>query len=270
MRKLIIAVAMLAAAFTVLSGVAVAGKHGTSARAGDPDRDGVDTRNERRQGTDSRVRDTDRDGRSDGREDTDGDGLSNAVEDATGNDPVRRDSDRDGSPDGREGAGFVTAWADGTLTIKRTSGGTVTAPVDEFTEVTCPAEAAYERAQGPATKGLRKGAKARKRSGGSKRRGAGARAAQAPDEDAEDETGDDEDWGDGTDDGEWTDDEGDAGDDGSGDDADDEDWSDEDDWGADESPSACIGRIKRGMPVHTSAVDSGEEGSWFVEVALVR
>src|SRR4051794_37413519 len=49
----------------------------------DVDRDHVDNRNEFREGTNPRVRDSNHNGRPDGREDRDRDGLNNAAEDAT-------------------------------------------------------------------------------------------------------------------------------------------------------------------------------------------
>src|SRR5688572_10592513 len=75
-------------------------RHRLSTHAGsgaaDPDRDRVDNRNEYRERTDPRDRDSDNDGRSDGREDSDRDRLANAAEDQTGNDPRDRDTDDDG------------------------------------------------------------------------------------------------------------------------------------------------------------------------------
>jgi hypothetical protein len=107
---------------------------------GDPDLDRVDNRNEYREGTSPRDRDSDNDRRGDGREDRDRDGLSNAGEDLTGNDPRNADSDGDEVRDGKEAAGVVTSFAEGVLTIELAGGGTVGAVVTEGTEVECESE----------------------------------------------------------------------------------------------------------------------------------
>ena len=180
------------------------------------------------------------------------------------------DSDDDGVADGREGAGVVTSFAGGILTVRLASGGTATAVVDGFTDVRCPTERGYERGQHGAAKALRRsGRKGRSGPKRSARRGARdagrvhARPAQEPDEEFEDEVGVEEGWSDEI---EWTEEDG-SGDEEVGDDSG-EEWSEED-WGG-ESTSACLGSVKRGTPVHASAVDSDAEGSWFVAVALVR
>ena len=106
----------------------------------DPDRDRVDNRNEFREGTSPVRRDTDRDRRTDGSEDSDGDGLSNAAEDRSGNDPRDPDSDDDGIGDGSEHAGTVTSLADGLLTIRLATGGSLTGRVTADTDVGCGSE----------------------------------------------------------------------------------------------------------------------------------
>ena len=121
--------------------------HRASANA-DPDRDRVDNRNEYREGTDPRRRDSDRDRRPDGREDRDGDGLSNAAEDRSGNDPDNPDTDGDGIGDGAEHAGTVTSFSGGRLTIALATGGTLTAAVSDDTDVGCGSENAAELEQG--------------------------------------------------------------------------------------------------------------------------
>jgi hypothetical protein len=121
--------------------------HRASASA-DPDRDRVDNRNEFREGTDPRRRDSDRDRRPDGREDRDGDGLSNAAEDRTGNDPDNPDTDGDGIGDANEHAGTVASFSGGRLTIALATGGTMTAPVSDDTDVGCGSENAAELEQG--------------------------------------------------------------------------------------------------------------------------
>ncbi|HEY6781032.1 MAG TPA: hypothetical protein VI111_08765, partial [Thermoleophilaceae bacterium] len=138
-------------------------QHGLSThRAGadaDQDRDGVDNRNEFREGTDPRTRDSDGDGRTDGREDADADGLDNAAEDASGNDPIDADSDDDGVRDGRERAGTVADFGDGVLRIRLAGGGTAVGVVDELTDVSCQTEGRLERGQHGhgARRGLRRG-----------------------------------------------------------------------------------------------------------------
>jgi Bacterial TSP3 repeat len=127
-------------------------QHGLSTKAAgteaDPDRDGVDNRNEHREGTDPRRRDSDRDGRADGREDADRDGLSNAAEDATGNDPIDPDTDDDGVSDGREHAGVIVSFAEGLLTLDLSNGDRLRGWVTDETRVKCISEAAAEKEHG--------------------------------------------------------------------------------------------------------------------------
>jgi hypothetical protein len=113
----------------------------------DPDRDGVDNRNEFREKTNPRRRDSDRDGIPDGREDRDHDGLNNVGEDRTGNDPVDKDTDNDGVLDGDEQAGVVSAFENGVLTIDLAGGGSVTGRVTDGTKVECESEHEAEHDQ---------------------------------------------------------------------------------------------------------------------------
>jgi hypothetical protein len=115
---------------------------------GDPDRDGIDNRNEYRERTDPQRRDSDRDRSLDGREDRDGDGLSNAAEDRSGNDPDDPDTDNDGVGDADEHAGRVVSLANGRLTIALATGGTLTAAVSDDTDIGCGSENEAERMQG--------------------------------------------------------------------------------------------------------------------------
>ena len=154
---------------------------------GDPDRDGVDNRNELRQGTRARVRDTDHDGRNDGREDRDRDGLSNAAEDLTGNDPRDRDSDDDGLGDGREPAGIVASFDQGVLTIRLARGGTVSGSVTADTAVDCASESSFEAGYSRSKRSRR----GRNRRGA--RRPKHARASQSWEDPAEEEEGEEED-----------------------------------------------------------------------------
>jgi hypothetical protein len=119
-------------------------KDGTGDAQEDYDGDGLDNGSEVDAGTDPGRKDTDRDGTKDGAEDADKDGLTNAAEDRTGNHPRKPDTDGDGIKDGDENAGVVK-WFDGTtLTIALAVGGTLTAVVDEATEVGCDDEELYE------------------------------------------------------------------------------------------------------------------------------
>jgi len=103
----------------------------------DYDRDGLDNGSEVQARTDPGRKDTDRDGVKDGAEDPDEDGLTNVAEDRTGNHPRKADTDGDGIEDGDENAGTVQAFDGTTLTIALAAGGTLTAVVDEATEVGC-------------------------------------------------------------------------------------------------------------------------------------
>ena len=115
---------------------------------GDPDRDRVDNRNELRQGTNPRVKDSNRNRTRDGLEDSDGDGLANASEDRFGQDPDDPDTDDDGLVDGREGAGIVRSHSRGRMVIDLLSGGTVEARVsDATTDIGCGTEADAEAIQ---------------------------------------------------------------------------------------------------------------------------
>jgi hypothetical protein len=266
LKKLILALFAFAV-LLALPGVAAAGPNG------DPDRDGVDTRNEHREGTDPQRRDSDRDGRSDGREDADHDGLDNATEDATGNDPADRDSDDDGIRDDREGAGTVASFADGTLTVRLAGGASAGAvgTVDELTDLSCPTESSYEQEQaGRGTPKAYRHAKKRPKGHGGRHASHAhrANAAQAPDDDG-DWTGDegDDPFGDGDvgDDEDWSDDPS----------EDDGDWDDGDDGDADldaggDATGACVALLVPGARVHASEVDSDEDGSYFVSIELVR
>ena len=127
-------------------------RHHVRAAAADPDGDRVDNRNEFRERSRPRDRDSNDDGQADGREDRDRDGLRNAGEDATGNDPVDKDTDDDGTTDGLEQAGVVSAYdeSSGELTIDLANGGSVTGLVTDDTDVECVSEAAAEDDQGAA------------------------------------------------------------------------------------------------------------------------
>lgn len=270
-----------------------------AAAGGDRDRDGVDNRNERRQGTDPSLRDSDRDGRADGREDADRDGLRNAAEDATGNDPIDRDSDDDSVADGGEGAGTVSGYADGTLTIRLASGGLARGAVDADTELECLSERRWERVQSTARRAsVKRGKSGRRRAGtpaaprgdgegSSGRRRAGASQMPGEDDDWDDEgddslpdSEDDEGWEDEDDslpdsgDDEGWEDEDNSAPDPEDDESweDDEDWEDEDGWEDEQAARSCPeSSLRRGVAVHGSQVDEDDAGEpVFVIVELVR
>lgn len=256
MKKLILALCALAV-LLALPGIAVAGPNG------DSDRDGVDNRNEHREGTDPHRRDSDRDGRADGREDADRDGLDNATEDATGNDPVDRDSDDDGIRDDHEGAGTVSAFADGTLTIRLADGATVSGTVDDVTDLSCPTESSYEHGQVGRgfSKAYRRGSRRSRRG---HRSAARAHRSSVPDDEEGwdgDEEGDDPTGDEGDED--WADDDGSEEDDGASD-------EDSEDGESAEATGPCVARLTRGAVVHGSMLDSGEDGSYVLAVELVR
>ena len=113
-----------------------------SARA-DLDRDGLRNLTEFRRHTDPRDADTDDDGLRDGREHR------------FGLDARDRDSDDDGVRDDDEGAGTITSFADGVLTITLAAGGELTGRVDpQRTEIECSAApTATAAASGPGSDG---------------------------------------------------------------------------------------------------------------------
>ena len=117
---------------------------GTGDGEEDRDRDALDNGSEEDARTDPGRKDTDRDGTKDGAEDADKDGLTNAAEDRTGNDPRDPDTDGDGIPDGKENAGVVQAFDGTTLTIALAAGGTLTAAVDEASDVRCDDDGVFE------------------------------------------------------------------------------------------------------------------------------
>jgi hypothetical protein len=217
--------------------------HKNSANA-DPDRDRVDNRNEFRERTNPRRKDSNRNGRPDGREDRDRDHLNNAAEDATGNDPADPDSDDDGIRDGAEQAGTVKAIEGSRVTIDLANGASVTGEVNDLTELTCESEGEAESSQGH-------------------HRGR-ARAAQAGD-DLGDDTGDDT-PGDGTDDNPGDD----TGDD-NGDDLGDEPGGDDLPADAGGKNDACPpGALRVGARVHEAELDLGDGGAVWTQIALLR
>jgi hypothetical protein len=117
---------------------------GTGDGEEDRDRDELDNGSEEDARTDPGRKDTDGDGTKDGAEDTDRDGLANAAEDRTGNDPRDPDTDGDGIPDGKENAGVVKAFDGTTLTIALATGGSLTAAVDEQTDVLCDDDGGFD------------------------------------------------------------------------------------------------------------------------------
>jgi hypothetical protein len=228
----------------------------------DPDHDKVDNRNEYREGTNPRDKDSDDDGRPDGREDRDRDKLANAAEDATGNDPADRDTDDDGVIDGKEQAGVVASYVSGELTIRLSRGGTVTGDVTADTELECLSEAQAERKQAHDS-----------------RRGRRGHASVDPDDEFAD---DDEDWtdeedGDDSDGWEYEDDEGFDDEDDAWLDDEDLEWDDLDEDGDEDGDVRALRpargcplrKLKAGARVHEAEVEIGPDGVVFVSIKLL-
>lgn len=233
---------------------------GAKSANGDVDRDGVDNRNELREGTRPRVRDTDHDGRPDGLEDRDRDGLSNAGEDFTGNDPRRPDTDGDGVRDGQESAGVVSSFDGEVLVVELAGGGTVSGLVTPDTELECERENSLESHYArPGKRGAHRRRKGRGRHRGSARR-AVASSLGPDDESSEDEEDleDELDEEDELDDEEYEDDY-----------EDDEDFDDEDEDEAGHG-SCRADALEPGARVHEAELYLSEAGLEFEYLALVR
>jgi hypothetical protein len=69
--------------------------------------------------------------------DQDRDGLRNRAEYLAGTNPRNADSDDDGTDDGDEGAGTVTSFTGGVLTVHLFNGDDVKGTVDDRTEIEC-------------------------------------------------------------------------------------------------------------------------------------
>jgi hypothetical protein len=122
------AMAVAAAFAFVLAPGADAQRHHRS-RAGDRNGDRIPDRWERRYHLSLRFNQAKRD--------QDHDGLDNRQEFLAGDNPRKADSDGDGTGDGQEGAGTVTSFAGGKLTITLFNGDAVTAAVGDQTELEC-------------------------------------------------------------------------------------------------------------------------------------
>ncbi len=118
MNRLILPTALAALGLAALPPVAGAG-------GVDRDRDGMSDRWERRHQAFSPGADPDHDG------------LRNRQEFRFGMHPRKRDSDGDGVRDGREGAGTITSFSDGVLTIDLLRGGTMKGRVVDATRIEC-------------------------------------------------------------------------------------------------------------------------------------
>jgi hypothetical protein len=120
-RTLTLGAAALAAAL-VFPGSALA-------RAGDRNHDRLPDRWERAHHLTLRIAQTQRD--------TDRDGLRNLGEYRAGTDPRDPDTDDDGVKDGKEHSGRVASLRDGRLRLTLDAGGSVSARVNDETEVAC-------------------------------------------------------------------------------------------------------------------------------------
>ncbi len=112
-------------------------RHHVRSADADPDRDRLVNAFEFAAGTKPRDADSDDDRVRDPREDGDHDGLVNVVEARFDLDPKSDDTDDDGVEDAEEGAGAILSFEDGVLTLRLAGGGSVTAAVDEHTDVLC-------------------------------------------------------------------------------------------------------------------------------------
>jgi hypothetical protein len=232
---------------------------------GDPDRDRVDNRNELREGTNPRRRDSDRDGRPDGREDRDRDRLNNAAEDATGNDPADPDTDNDGVRDGAEQAGTIKAIEGSLVTIDLANGDSITGELTDATELTCESEGQAEKSQARHRRGRGRGARSASEEGGQGDT-PGDGPGDTPGDGAGDGTGDepgDDNGGDNGDD-QGDDNGGDQGDDNGGE-------TGGDDPGAGADAHACPpGALRVGARVREASLDLGPDGGIWTEISLLR
>ena len=112
-------------------------RHHVSQARLDPDHDGLTNVAEFRAGTEPHRADTDRDGLNDG------------AEVRAGDNPRKRDSDGDGVRDGRENVGAVSSLASDLLTITLVDGTTVTAIVDDATEIRCDTAGGFRQDDAP-------------------------------------------------------------------------------------------------------------------------
>lgn len=186
---------------------------GTSPKAVDTDRDGVDDTdedrdndsvdngNEQRQGTRPNDRDTDNDRKLDAAEDRDRDGLNNGGEDASGNDPIDRDTDNDATEDGDEMAGTISAYdpLSGELTIIGFDGTSITALVDGSTRVACEDEDSEEASHDDDEDGNRRAVATRSDDESSGPDEDGSEPGEGPEDEEGEETEDDGDIEDGDD-----------------------------------------------------------------------
>jgi hypothetical protein len=116
--------------FAVICAALLVGAATGSARgSGDRNRDRIPDRWERAHHLSLKV--------NQARRDQDHDGLRNRAEFLAGTDPRDEDSDDDGTDDGDEGAGTITSFTGGVLTIHLFNGDDVKAKVDASTEIEC-------------------------------------------------------------------------------------------------------------------------------------
>jgi Bacterial TSP3 repeat len=127
----------------------------------DPDRDGLNNRDEFKYKTNPRKADTDGDGLNDGDEiaegtdprnpDTDGDGLKDGFEVKIGYDPTDPDTDGNGVPDGLENIGYITSFNGLTMTMSVIRGGTISGTVTPDTDIECDRQSADPNLDGTCT-----------------------------------------------------------------------------------------------------------------------
>ena len=129
-RFLIALAAMaVAAAFAFIVAPGADAQRHHKSHSGDRNRDRIPDRWERRYHLSLRV--------NQARRDQDHDGLNNRQEFVAGDNPRKADSNNDGTDDAQEGAGTVTSFAGGKLTITLFNGEVVAATFNDQTELKC-------------------------------------------------------------------------------------------------------------------------------------
>ncbi len=219
-----------------------------AARAADRNRDGLPDKWEKRYKLSLKVNQALRD--------QDADGVVNRSEYTAGTNPRKADSDNDGVDDGSEDLGRVLSFDATTSVLKITdaSGDTLSATVDEGTEIECVTDAVTGPIVGPP-------------SASSARRGEGPRGGSGgnsgPNRDRDDDGDDDGDDGDDYDDGD--------GDEGRDDDDDYEDHPDGEDPSGDDGEYVDCGTevLVAGAVVHEAALRLSATGKQWLKIEIV-